>query len=273
VDLATFLPFWGATSLYGLAFLLYIAWFRQAQAGLGQAATSALGLGVTVHLMGLVRLGLERGFWPPTNLGETLSLVSLATAVLYLYVELRSDERGLGVFAMGPVLALMSKASLIGPALVVPRELRQVLFGPHAAAIILALSGFTISAFLSLAYLMVYRQLRNKRLGVLLQRLPSLQTLDQMARRATRMGFVLLTLGAVLGAVLAKQAWGVAWSWDPKQCMTLLTWLLYAAAIVLRRWRAWQGGRVAAANLVAFSSVLIGAYLLYAVLETKHRFG
>jgi len=34
-----------------------------------------------------------------------------------------------------------------------------------------------------------------------------------------------------------------------------------------------EGGRVAAANLVAFSSVLIGAYLLYAVLETKHRFG
>jgi ABC-type transport system involved in cytochrome c biogenesis permease subunit len=104
-------------------------------------------------------------------------------------------------------------------------------------------------------------------------RLPALDVLDRMTRQATRAGLIWLTLGLLVGMILAQHAWGRAWSWDPKQCMTLLTWLLYGVALYLRRMRDWQGGRVATVNLVAFASVLGGMVVVYAFFESAHRFG
>jgi ABC-type transport system involved in cytochrome c biogenesis permease subunit len=44
-------------------------------------------------------------------------------------------------------------------------------------------------------------------------------------------GLPLLTIGLVLGAVWAKEAWGQYWAWDPKETWALLTWLAYVAVI------------------------------------------
>jgi ABC-type transport system involved in cytochrome c biogenesis permease subunit len=273
VEIGTILPFWGATALYGVSLGLYAQWFRAGHADAGKRASVSLWFAALVHFTGLVALGVGRGFGPPTGLGESLSLISLSTILIYLYLEARVHERGLAPFALALVLILMVKASLIGPAVRVEDLLKEHLFGPHATSIILAMSGFTISAFLSIAYLAQYRQLRQKKPGILLRRLPSLQGLDAMTRRATRLGFYALTIGLVTGSLLAHRAWGEYWSWDPKQCMTLLTWMLYGLALILRRRREWQGERIAAVNLVAFSSVVLSVVLLYTVFPTAHRFG
>lgn len=273
MEFGAILPFWGATALYGVSLGFYAHWFRGGVPEAGRRASASLWVAALVHVIGLAVLGLGRGFGPPTGLGESLSLISLSTILIYLYLETRVHERGLAPFALALVLVLMVKASLIGPAVRVEELLKEHLYGPHATAIILAMSGFTISAFLSIAYLAQYRQLRDKKPGLLLRRLPSLQGLDAMTRRATRLGFWALTFGLVTGSILAHRAWGEYWSWDPKQCMTLLTWILYGLALFLRRRRDWQGERIAAVNLVAFSSVVLSVVLLYTVFETAHRFG
>lgn len=273
METGSILPFWGATALYGVSLGLYAHWFRDGMADAGRRASLSLWIAALVHLIGLGLLGIGRGFGPPTGLGESLSLISLSTVLIYLYLEMRVRERGLAPFALVLVIILMVKASLIGPAVRVEELLKEHLFGPHATSIILAMSGFTISAFLSMAYLAQYRQLRDKKPGVLLRRLPSLQGLDAMTRRATRLGFYALTVGLVTGSLLAHSAWGEYWSWDPKQCMTLLTWILYGLALILRRRREWQGERIAAVNLVAFASVVLSVVLLYTVFDTAHRFG
>lgn len=48
------------------------------------------------------------------------------------------------------------------------------------------------------------------------------------------MGFALLTLGLVFGALWAKVAWGHYWTWDPKETWALLTWLSYLLYIHFR---------------------------------------
>lgn len=267
------MPFWLATAMYAVAFLLYMRWFRDSHATSARAATRMLVLTVVVQSVGWVVLGLTRGFGPPAGLGETLSLVALSTALIYLYLELRGGERGLAPFALGLVLVLMLKASLAGPSDEVSELLTHQLFAPHATAIILAMTGFTISAFLSIAYLAQYRQLRGRQPGLLLRRLPSLQGLDSMTRRATRIGWFFLTAGLILGSLLWHRVWGEYWTWDPKQCVTLLTWMLYGGALYLRRRREWQGERIATVNLVAFSSVILGLILLQTVFHTAHDFG
>ncbi len=42
-----------------------------------------------------------------------------------------------------------------------------------------------------------------------------------------RIGWGFLTLGMVMGALWAKQAWGDYWTWDPKETWAAVTWLGY----------------------------------------------
>lgn len=273
MDLGQLGSFWGATPLYAAALVLYLVWFRGGEDAQGRRASTLLWVAVLAHAFGLAALGIGRGFGPPTNLGETLSLVAFSTAVLYLYLEVHGRERGLAPFAITVVLGILVAASLIGPSFLVSPILREPLFPPHASAIILAMAGFVMGAILSVAYLLQYRQLRRKRHGLLLQRLPSLQGLDQMQRRSTRIGWVFLTVAIAFGSLLWHEFYGRYWEWDPTQCMSLLTWLLYGAALLLRRSRGWHGDRLARANLIAFSIVLVGMVLVNFVFESSHRFG
>ena len=52
-----------------------------------------------------------------------------------------------------------------------------------------------------------------------------------------RIGWGFLTMGIVLGALWAKQAWGDYWTWDPKETWAAATWLSYLLYLHLRQWQ------------------------------------
>lgn len=78
-----------------------------------------------------------------------------------------------------------------------------------------------------------------------LQRLSLAETLDNLSYRIIGLGFPLLTIGIIAGAVWANEAWGAPWSWDPKETWALITWLVFAAYLHARITRGWQGRRPA----------------------------
>lgn len=49
-----------------------------------------------------------------------------------------------------------------------------------------------------------------------------------------RIGWAFLSLGMVMGALWAKEAWGDYWTWDPKETWALATWLSYLLYLHLR---------------------------------------
>lgn len=49
-----------------------------------------------------------------------------------------------------------------------------------------------------------------------------------------RIGWAFLTLGMVMGALWAKEAWGDYWTWDPKETWAAATWLGYLLYLHLR---------------------------------------
>ena len=72
------------------------------------------------------------------------------------------------------------------------------------------------------------------------------------------------TLVIVLGAIWADIAWGMFWSWDPKETASLVTWLIYAGYLHARVLRKWRGRKCAALLIVGFVAVLFtffGNYL------------
>ena len=49
-----------------------------------------------------------------------------------------------------------------------------------------------------------------------------------------RIGWAFLTLGMVMGALWAKEAWGDYWTWDPKETWAFATWLSYLLYLHVR---------------------------------------
>lgn len=98
-----------------------------------------------------------------------------------------------------------------------------------------------------------------------LQRLNLAETLDNLSYRVIGLGFPLLTIGIISGAVWANEAWGAPWSWDPKETWALITWLIFAAYLHARITKGWQGHRpawLAALGFVVVWVCYLGVNLL-----------
>nr|YP_009296620.1 cytochrome c biogenesis protein [Apophlaea sinclairii]AOM65760.1 cytochrome c biogenesis protein [Apophlaea sinclairii] len=83
------------------------------------------------------------------------------------------------------------------------------------------------------------------------------QSLDNLSYRIISLGFPLLTLGIIAGAVWANEAWGSYWSWDPKETWALITWLVFAGYLHTRFNKSWQGRKPAILASIGFLVIWI----------------
>ena len=56
----------------------------------------------------------------------------------------------------------------------------------------------------------------------------------QMTDNLVYVGTAFITIGMLLGAIWAKEAWGHYWSWDPKETWAAATWISYLIYIHIR---------------------------------------
>jgi heme exporter protein C len=59
---------------------------------------------------------------------------------------------------------------------------------------------------------------------------------DGWAVAAAELGFVFGALTLVTGPLWARKAWGVWWVWDTRLTMSLVSWLIFGAYMLLRRY-------------------------------------
>nr|YP_009541605.1 cytochrome c biogenesis protein [Synarthrophyton chejuense]AYR05614.1 cytochrome c biogenesis protein [Synarthrophyton chejuense] len=88
-------------------------------------------------------------------------------------------------------------------------------------------------------------------------RLSLLESIDNLSYRIIGLGFPLLTIGIISGAVWANEAWGSYWSWDPKETWALITWLIFASYLHSRFTKSWKGKKPAILGSVGFFVVWI----------------
>ena len=61
-----------------------------------------------------------------------------------------------------------------------------------------------------------------------------------IGRRVVPVGFLLMTLGLVIGAAWGKVAWGDWWQFDPKENWSLATWCAFAVHLALPSGGKWS---------------------------------
>ncbi|MES2264063.1 MAG: c-type cytochrome biogenesis protein CcsB [Pseudomonadota bacterium] len=189
-------------------------------------------------------IGADVGHIPISNLYEVFILFSLITAMFYLYYEQRYNTRQLGAFVLLVISAAVGfllwytvtrDAADIQP--LVP-ALQSWWMKIHVPANFIGYGTFALAAMVASAYLL-------KSSGYLVDRLPSLEVLDDVMYKAISAGFAFFTIATILGALWAAEAWGGYWSWDPKETWALIVWLNYAAWLHMRLMSGLRG-RVAA---------------------------
>jgi cytochrome c-type biogenesis protein CcsB len=185
-------------------------------------------------------IGADVGHIPVSNLYEVFILFCMITALFYLYYEQRYKTYQLGPFVLLVVSAavgfllwymLSRDAAEIQP--LVP-ALQSWWMKIHVPANFIGYGTFSLAAMVGVAYLL-------KSHGVLGDRLPSLEVLDDVMYKAIAVGFTFFTIATILGALWAAEAWGGYWSWDPKETWALIVWLNYAAWLHMRLMKGLRG--------------------------------
>ncbi|WP_322054858.1 c-type cytochrome biogenesis protein CcsB [Paraburkholderia bannensis] len=236
------------SALFVLATLFYwIGLLSRSETG-GAIGTKLTWAAVLMGFTGLMvrwyesyLIGADVGHIPISNLYEVFVLFSLITALFYLYYEKHYATRALGAFVLLVISAAVGflmwysisrDAQQIQP--LVP-ALQSWWMKIHVPANFIGYGSFALSAMVGVAYIMKER-------GVLADRLPELDVLDDVMYKSIAVGFAFFTIATILGALWAAQAWGGYWSWDPKETWALIVWLNYAAWLHMRLMKGLRGG-------------------------------
>lgn len=154
---------------------------------------------------------------------------------------------------------------------VIPETVRAPALTTHIISASLGVALFALAAAVAIMYLLQEREVKGKRFGALFSRLPPLQSLDLLAGRLVRTGFVVYTIALITGTVVAKAVWKSAWTWDPQQMSSLVIWMLYGGLVQLRH-RGWHGRRFALLTIAGFALV-VGARTLLSTIPGATRHG
>lgn len=217
-------------------------------------------------------VGADIGHIPVSNLYEVFILFSMITALFYLYYEQQYATRQLGPFVLLVISAAVGfllwytvsrDAANIQP--LVP-ALQSWWMKIHVPANFIGYGTFSLASMVAVAYLL-------KSNGILVDRLPPLEVLDDVMYKAISVGFAFFTIATILGALWAADAWGGYWSWDPKETWALIVWLNYAAWLHMRLMKGLRG-RVAAwwalVGLVVVTFAFLGVNMF---LSGLHSYG
>jgi cytochrome c-type biogenesis protein CcsB len=270
---------------------------------------------------------IEAGYFPLSNLYESLFFLTWGITAIHLVAENMSRSRLVGAATSPVAMAISAFAALTLPATMQSAEplvpaLKSNWLMMHVSVMMLSYATLMVGSLLAIAFLIVTRGQKieltgssigtngnrngNYRLqrqnsepvpegGQLLneaafntnngyssnvavltatvetpsntasqtatllspQRLNLAETLDNISYRIIGLGFPLLTVGIIAGAVWANEAWGSYWSWDPKETWALITWLVFAAYLHARITKGWQGRRPAILAATGFMVVWI----------------
>jgi cytochrome c-type biogenesis protein CcsB len=304
----TMLIYWVGAAFPKLPFL----------AGLGTAGMAIANLSIATLL---AARWIEAGYFPLSNLYESLFFLTWGITTVHLLAESTSKSRLVGTVTAPVAMAITAFAALSLPsgmqtsAPLVP-ALKSNWLMMHVSVMMLSYSALMVGALVGIAFLIVTRgqnvELKGSSVGtgayrdkslrqaiafktptqavsseangsniganngstaVLTpiaaianstsipilspQRLSLADTLDNISYRIIGLGFPLLTIGIIAGAVWANEAWGTYWSWDPKETWALITWLVFAAYLHSRITKGWQGRKPAILAATGFFVVWV----------------
>jgi ABC-type transport system involved in cytochrome c biogenesis permease subunit len=236
---------------------------------------------VLVHTFVIGMQTMEVRHVPFANPSRAISTFVWLLTLSYLYLELTTDERAMGVFILPIVIGLQVIPTIYPGVENADPVLDSTWFWVHVSSLLFAYASFALAGVLGLTYMLQFKEIKKKHLGYFYMRLPSLQIVDVMNSRAVAVGWLFLTIGILAGMVWTGQAraaspddpnlQAMALN-DPKIFAAALTWGVYSFAMLARRTMGWSGRKAAWLSAVGFVIILLNLLPISYFVTTSHTF-
>ena len=266
--------FWVAFLFYGGAFVFFLYYLFSKRPSLNRLGVVIVVAGGVAHGLSLLLRGLAAEHVPIVGAYESLSLAAWLIVLVYLVLELRTQIRAIGLYAMPIVWVFLGVAWMHyhGPGTLLP-VLKSDLVAVHVVVIFTALAAFNLAAGAAAMYVIEEWQLKRRGFGAVLGRLPSLETLDKLTYHAILFGLPFLSMGIVAGIIRAEK-WAVhGWYLDPLVILAVVTWFVYAIYLWGRISAGWRGRRSAYLALFGLVCLLLIRFAAVPFLSTFHKYG
>lgn len=264
---------------YAAAAAAYAGHFAWRDPRVGRLATGFLAGGLLAHTFLIGMQTVQAGHAPLVGTTAAISAFVWLLGLSYLYIELTSDERAMGLF-VSVLLVTLGVIPALDPS-VSPRPpvLQSPLFTLHVLSMLCAYASFALAFVLGITYVLLFKEIKAKHLGYFYARLPPLRVLDVMNGRAVAIGWVFLTTGVAIGGFWATQVQGspdpraqAMGLTDPKILVALVSWILYSFALLARRVMGWSGRRAAWLSTFGFLIVLLNFVPVGYFFTKSHNF-
>ena len=256
--------FFAALILYFIATVLELGGMVFKKEKITRIAWWIFVAGAVLNTVYLVVRGVMTGRLPLSNQFEFSTAFAWGVAVILIVLQLKSKAEWMRAAAMPVAFLILSYAALQ------PREITELMpalksawFGLHIGSAVFSYAAFVLAGCGGLRWLLQEKKASQA----------ALVQLDYLCYRLVALGFLLLTIVILSGAIWAEQAWSAFWTWDPKETWALITWILYAIYLHLRLRKKLSGKVMAWYVVIAVPVVLFTFVGVNTLLPGLHSYG
>ena len=224
----------------------------------------------------IVLRGIATFRMPWGNMYEFINLTSFFTMFSASLTLKNLHNNIIWIFIVVPVILLLivSKYWLYSTAAPVMPALQSYWLLIHVSIISLSCGLFLTSGISSiLLILKIYPIKKFKNILVkIINFLPSSKILDNVSYTTAKLAFIAFSFGIAFGAIWAEVAWGRYWGWDPKETMSFVSWIIYAAYLHSRSTIGWQKSKQAWINIIGLITILFNLFFINLVIAGLHSY-
>jgi len=248
---------------------------------IGRAGLILVYAGIALLLVCIVLRGLATTRVPWGNMYEFINLTCFSGLVAGAIVLRRAQYRALWVFVLVPVLILLTVSGrwLYTNAAPVMPALQSYWLPIHVSVVSLGSGVFLVAGVSSILFLVKMSHLGDPSDSAaqgtaarIVARLPDAQVLDRIAYRTTIFAFPVFGFGVIFGAIWAEEAWGRYWGWDPKETVSFIAWVIYAAYLHARSTAGWRDKKAAWINVAGFVAMVFNLFFINLVTVGLHSY-
>lgn len=204
---------------------------------------------------------------------DGLILINALVAMMLCFLQTRKRMQSISAFIL-PVLALLMAWAICASSWTFQLfPIGDIWATVHRLGVYLGSVFYMVAAGSGVMFLYVRSQLKFKRSPGMLDRLPSLEAVEQLIIHTATLGFALITLGLASGVIITTSgptALGEGWWYSPKVVLATLAWLVYAVVMNVRYTKTFRGQRAAWLSIVGFILVL-ATFVAALMLAEKHE--
>lgn len=259
--------------LYIASFATYSYAFMKGGKQLANSKRLFLFITLLVHALYLLLRTLAFDHMPITNVFEIFTVLAFSISFSYFVLELVTDIRGTGPFIIIISVLFQVISTLFIEDLVEVRDvLKSNLLGSHVFSALLGYAGITISAVYGFLYLVLYKDIKLNRFGLIFNRLPNLEVLELLSFYSAVFGFFLLTITITIGLIWLPRAFPDFSYSDPKLIGTSMVWILYGVGILSKILGKWRGKKVVSLSILGFILAILSTMVTNFLSRSFHSF-